>query len=152
MIRRPPRSTLFPYTTLFRSSVTITGSNENPVITAANATGAVTEDVAVNSSGNLTSSGTVSFTDVDLTDTHTVSASPAATGYLGTFTPSLTHDATGGSTGTVAWSFAVSDDAVDFLAAGQTLTQTYTIKVDDNHGGFATQNVSVTITGSNENP
>src|SRR2546430_17482216 len=26
MIRRPPRSTLFPYTTLFRSTVTSTGS------------------------------------------------------------------------------------------------------------------------------
>src|SRR5260370_4023966 len=26
MIRRPPRSTLFPYTTLFRSSVTVTGA------------------------------------------------------------------------------------------------------------------------------
>src|SRR2546427_4491329 len=28
MIRRPPRSTLFPYTTLFRSSVTTPQSNE----------------------------------------------------------------------------------------------------------------------------
>src|SRR2546427_3128847 len=27
MIRRPPRSTLFPYTTLFRSAVAIGGSN-----------------------------------------------------------------------------------------------------------------------------
>src|SRR2546427_4707385 len=26
MIRRPPRSTLFPYTTLFRSAVTVTGT------------------------------------------------------------------------------------------------------------------------------
>src|SRR3989442_10826874 len=29
MIRRPPRSTLFPYTTLFRSVITITGSIPN---------------------------------------------------------------------------------------------------------------------------
>src|SRR2546422_7771545 len=28
MIRRPPRSTLFPYTTLFRSSLLIAGRNE----------------------------------------------------------------------------------------------------------------------------
>src|SRR3712207_8810659 len=27
MIRRPPRSTLFPYTTLFRSSVAVTGAS-----------------------------------------------------------------------------------------------------------------------------
>src|SRR3712207_8891754 len=29
MIRRPPRSTLFPYTTLFRSSMTAFGSNRD---------------------------------------------------------------------------------------------------------------------------
>src|SRR3712207_6960159 len=29
MIRRPPRSTLFPYTTLFRSELEIRGSGEN---------------------------------------------------------------------------------------------------------------------------
>src|SRR3712207_6912762 len=31
MIRRPPRSTLFPYTTLFRSSATLTAGG-NPVV------------------------------------------------------------------------------------------------------------------------
>src|SRR3712207_7662227 len=30
MIRRPPRSTLFPYTTLFRSGVPLTGSRATP--------------------------------------------------------------------------------------------------------------------------
>src|SRR5436305_9185442 len=30
MIRRPPRSTLFPYTTLFRSGFTITGRADPP--------------------------------------------------------------------------------------------------------------------------
>src|SRR3712207_8122585 len=41
MIRRPPRSTLFPYTTLFRSPVTdtrggfeVTTTNHNPVVKA----------------------------------------------------------------------------------------------------------------------
>src|SRR3712207_9069336 len=29
MIRRPPRSTLFPYTTLFRSDVDVSGGTEN---------------------------------------------------------------------------------------------------------------------------
>src|SRR3712207_8198721 len=31
MIRRPPRSTLFPYTTLFRSSFTGTGPDDPPL-------------------------------------------------------------------------------------------------------------------------
>src|SRR5260221_5053205 len=30
MIRRPPRSTLFPYTTLFRSMITLTGVEVSP--------------------------------------------------------------------------------------------------------------------------
>ena len=30
MIRRPPRSTLFPYTTLFRSEIIIAAKNPNP--------------------------------------------------------------------------------------------------------------------------
>src|SRR3712207_7368253 len=32
MIRRPPRSTLFPYTTLFRSSLTVRGLAARPVV------------------------------------------------------------------------------------------------------------------------
>src|SRR3712207_8835794 len=34
MIRRPPRSTLFPYTTLFRSFVRATNGSDRPVTTA----------------------------------------------------------------------------------------------------------------------
>src|SRR5258707_12029921 len=46
MIRRPPRSTLFPLTTLFRSTTTQSETN-----------------------GGLTASGTLTVTDADLTDT-----------------------------------------------------------------------------------
>src|SRR3712207_7739015 len=31
MIRRPPRSTLFPYTTLFRSQIVLSGVNRDPI-------------------------------------------------------------------------------------------------------------------------
>src|SRR2546422_6628947 len=41
MIRRPPRSTLFPYTTLFRSNVTLGDDVKNSVIWAE------TEDIAL---------------------------------------------------------------------------------------------------------
>jgi len=52
--------------------VTITGTNDAPVITAEDLIGAVTEQVTP--AGNLTNSGVISFTDVDLTDVHLVSA------------------------------------------------------------------------------
>jgi VCBS repeat-containing protein len=137
--------------------VDIIGTNEAPVIVAAatTATGTVTEDTNADANNNLSAAGTVSFTDVDLTDTHSVSVSvPAGSNYLGTFTPTFTAatDATGGKTGTVGWNFTVADDATDFLAQGQTLTQTYTVTVADNHGGTTKQDVVVTINGSNEAP
>src|SRR5438477_383627 len=42
--------------------------------------------------------------------------------------------------------------AVDALAAGETLSDTFTVKVADNHGGFASQDVKITITGTNDAP
>jgi len=44
--------------------VTIHGTNDVPVISGTS-TGSVTEDVAVNLSGNLTTSGALSIVDVD---------------------------------------------------------------------------------------
>src|SRR5436190_1586680 len=81
-------------------TVTITGTNEDPVITA-NTNGAVTEDIAVDTSGKLTDSGTVSFTDVDLTDTHaapaTFHSSPTRrSSDLGTLTTGAVTDTVNG--------------------------------------------------------
>src|SRR5262249_33164338 len=110
------------------------------------------EHTNIDNSGNLNTGGTITFADVDLTDKHTVTFTPGGNNYLGTFTPTLAHDATGGSTGIVGWTFSVSDKAVEFLAAGQTLTQTYTVQVADNNGGLTTQDVIITITGTNDAP
>jgi VCBS repeat-containing protein len=128
-------------------TITVTGSNEDPTITAAAASGSVTE-------GSLptTASGTIAFADVDLADIHTVSATPAGSGYLGTFTPSVSNDSTGDGSGQVSWNYSVSDAALQFLASNQTLTQTYTVKVSDGHGGTATQDVVITIHGSDDAP
>src|SRR5262245_49271987 len=133
-------------------TITVIGTNDAPVITSTAQAGAVTEHTNVDNSGNLNAGGTIAFTDVDLIDTHTVGFTAGGNNYLGTFTPTLTHDATGGSTGTVGWTFSVPDKAVEFLGAGQTLTQTYTVLVVDNNGGLAAQTVTITITGTNEVP
>src|SRR5262249_47687986 len=132
--------------------ITVLGTNDSPGITSIAQTGAVTEHTNVDNSGNLNAAGAITFSDVDLTDTHTVTFTPDGNNYLGTFTPTLAHDATGGSTGIVGWTFSVSDKAVEFLAAGQTLTQTYTVLVADNNGGLAAQTVTITITGTNQAP
>jgi hypothetical protein len=62
-------------------SVTVTGTNDVPVVEATDVTGAVTE--LVTATGNLTDSGSIAFTDVDLTDVHSVGTVTASSGALG---------------------------------------------------------------------
>src|SRR2546423_8735560 len=77
MIRRPPRSTLFPSTTLFRSNggliskqidVTITGTNDIPIITAEDLVGAVTEQITP--AGNLSDRAAKHLTELQPPDVH----------------------------------------------------------------------------------
>ena len=153
-------------------TVTITGTNDRPVITAGDVDGHVTEDVGAHTidSGStvyLTDSGAISFTDADTDDVST--ATVALTGTLSTTGPAIptalsnalaTAMALTGAThahaGEVDWTFAVDDSLVQYLAAGETVTATYTISVKDNSGDSATdtstQTVTVTITGTNDTP
>jgi len=59
-----------------------------------------------------------------------------------------------GNHGTIGWHFTLdnSNPAVQALGEGQTITQVYTITIEDGHGGTATRDVSVTITGTNDAP
>src|SRR5258708_4041747 len=83
MIRRPPRSTLFPYTTLFRSDqhgglitrqidVTITGTNDAPIITAQDLLDR--KSTHLNSSHHIIKYAAICFNNEDLTDVHLVSS------------------------------------------------------------------------------
>jgi len=133
-------------------TVTITGANDAPVVTVSTGNsdvGSVTEDVGV-VSGKLSAGGTLSLADVDLIDAHTVSVS--STGTLGVLTASVAADTTGAGTGTLSWSYGVDNSAVQYLAAGQTRTETFTLTVGDGKGGTTTKNVVVTITGADDVP
>ena len=66
---------------------------------------------------------------------------------LGTLT-----DSTDGVQGSKSWSFSAPDSYFDYLAHGETVTLTYTVEVDDHHGGVTSQDVVVTINGSNDAP
>jgi VCBS repeat-containing protein len=127
-------------------NITIVGTNDAPTITAAASSGAVTED------GTLSATGAIAFADVDLRDGHTVSSSADGSGYLGTFTATVTDDGSNDGAGSVSWNFAVDNAAIQYLAAGQVLTQTYSVTVSDGQGGTVTQPVTVTITGTNDTP
>jgi VCBS repeat-containing protein len=127
--------------------------------------GLVIEDSSLTApnSGTLLTKGAFGFTDPDLSDTHTatvigspvVDASHAPgfvvpAGGLGTFTPLAVTESAG--SGQVPWSFTVDNALVQSLGKGQYITQTYTVQLDDHHGGHPTQNVTVTIAGINDAP
>ncbi len=132
--------------------VTLTGTNDAPIITAENVIGAVTEQDAP--SGDLTSSGSISFSDVDLTDVHLVSANGTPLGdTLGSLTAVKDSDTTNSGTGgQLTWTYSVADAAVEYLAAGQTRVESFTISLDDQNGGVITRQIDVTITGTNDAP
>src|SRR5207237_1219533 len=57
-----------------------------------------------------------------------------------------------GDANNLNWSFNSTPQAFNFLAVGESLTLTYTVKADDGHGGFDTQTVAITVTGTNDVP
>ncbi len=132
--------------------VTVTGTNDAPVIGVQDLAGAVTE--LVTPVGNLTDSGTIAFGDVDLTDVHLVSAMGAPVGsVLGALTAVKNTDTVGSGTGgQLTWTYSVAASDVEYLAAGQTRVESFTITLDDQNGSVVTRQIDVTITGTNDAP
>ena len=134
-------------------TVTITGTNDAPVVTSGTQAGSVSELADGDPQENAfthEATGSIAFDDIDLSDSHTVAVSDGGAGYLGTFATTL-GDSTGLGSGSLGWTFQVADAALDGLAGGEVLTQTYDVTIDDGHGGSATETVTVTITGAADN-
>ena len=100
-----------------------------------------------------TASGEIDFADVDLADVHSVTVQAADAGYVGSFDAQITGDgdSTGYGDGWLDWTFTVGNSAIDYLAEGEELEQTYDVTVGDGYAA-ATQSVTVTITGANDAP
>nr|WP_245269572.1 VCBS domain-containing protein [Bradyrhizobium japonicum] len=148
------------------ADVNVEGTNDVPTIVEAETytTGAVTEDAAA----PLVANGTITFNDPDLTDTHTASFVVKSTtssahlpgfsngiSHVGTFALTAVSESPGASSqGSVGWSFTLdnNDPVLQSLAEGQTITQVYTVTVIDIHDAAVTQDVTVTITGTNDAP
>ncbi|NCB60825.1 MAG: tandem-95 repeat protein, partial [Gammaproteobacteria bacterium] len=133
--------------------ITVIGTNDGPKFEdeGTDDTGAVVEDLNP-VAGNLSDSGTIIFDDADLLDTHIVSVAKTGGALGGTLTAAITDPATGEGTGTISWTYSVANSATQYLAVGQTVTETFTVTIDDGHGGTADQLVTVTITGTNDVP
>lgn len=153
-------------------SLTFTATSTSTVLSFATTgvNGADIDEVSVQAgtkhivAGIETNAGTITYTDADLGDTHTVAASGPTFTWSGgslsqaqidalTNASSLTlnpTDSTGTGQGSVAWKHSIADSAIQFLNAGQTLTETYTVTIDDGQGGTTSQQVTITINGTNE--
>ncbi len=152
-------------------TITVHGTEDAPVITSGAQSGLVTEDVDGSANENNEihhQSGTVTLTDVDLSDIETGSftlkqlSSTLANGYtltqaqhdalVNAFTiDAATHSNVTGN-GTIGWHYDIADSALDFLGTNDQVTLTYTVQTDDGHGGIASQDVTITVHGTEDKP
>ncbi|MCP1760313.1 VCBS domain-containing protein [Bradyrhizobium japonicum] len=167
MVRVDNNFSVSPETTVIPITITITGTNDKPVITTSVPTITFEGGTSV-PGGPLTSdvptTGTLSFDDVDLTDKHTVSVAltsatlPDGTvppGPLAAFQSAMSvaiaagADSTGDGTGTINWSLAdLPVYLADFIPKGEVLTLVYTVTLTDSQGATSQQTITVTITGT----
>jgi VCBS repeat-containing protein len=149
-------------------TITITGG-QLPTIATTN--GSITELPGTNNATIDHATGTITVTDTDTT------AHPVVTTDFGSFEyqnashidvtssltaqqeadiaaieSSLTLTLLPANNGSVSWSYDVVDGKLDFLGASQTLTLTYAATVNDGHGNLVTEPLTVTITGTNDQP
>ena len=146
-------------------TITITGSNDAPVITDGPDTAGLTETNAA-----LLTAGTLTVSDVDTSDVVTASvdglvvsgtsnrldaAAPSDAALLAmlSVSPTAILDGTENSA-TLSWDFNSGTEVFDYLATGETLVLTYTVKAVDDDGTplCDTETVTITITGSNDAP
>ncbi len=146
-------------------TVTLTGTNDRPELSIANAAQDIHEDTA-----SVGGTFAVQDPDSDSGQNQTFhieggSNTPAADG---TSPSDGSHSATGSTDATFTtdygkltldpatgqWTYALNNasDKVQQLNAGETKVETFEVTVTDEHGATSTQTISVTITGTNDIP
>ena len=118
-------------------TITVTGTNDAPTVSSADTAGTAVED------GVLTDSGVIEISDLD--DGASFTAEVTGDNNLGSLTASVVD-------GTVSWDYSVDNADVQYLADGETRTETFTVTISDENGESVTQDVTVTITGTNDAP
>ncbi|WP_287368390.1 VCBS domain-containing protein [Thauera sp.] len=111
--------------------------------------------------------GTITITDQDVGDTLVVSVTGNATAtYSGGALPgsvsvstliasaaiSFAPATSNGESQAINWTYDPAAADLDWLASGETLTITYVARVNDGQGIVGSQNLVVTITGTNDSP
>ncbi len=127
---------------------TIAGQNDAPTLVAGTTQGSVVEYEAGPGAPTVAHVVTGSFqvTDVDVGDELNFQITELGSGYVGSLSAASLVSA--GSLQQASWSFSVDDSAIDYLYAGQQLTQSYQVKVVDQYGLTSqVMQVDIHITG-----
>lgn len=125
----------------------VTGTNDAPIIDLAGSTIAGTAfepTTEFDAAGGPDATGTLAYIDLDepANAPGTWSVAPNGSGF-----GSLEINAATG-----AWSYVVDSDATDILRQGATVEDRYTATITDADGATATQEITLTITGTNDRP
>jgi len=133
-------------------TITITGTNDIPIIAASNLVNEVHELYSF-PFGNLSTTGSLSFTDADFLDTHNIHSVQASKTTLGSLTATVTSDTTRtGEGGVISWEYNVNAGDVEYLAENESKKESFFVTLDDGAGGKTVELVDVFIRGSNDNP
>jgi autotransporter passenger strand-loop-strand repeat protein/VCBS repeat-containing protein len=92
----------------------------------------------------LVAAGYFGFYDADLSDSY-VAAVSAQAGDLGSLTAVVLAQNTSGGVGEVGWQYTVNPAALATLSSGQTVTDSFTVRLSDGGGEVIDQLVSVTV-------
>ncbi len=146
-------------------TITINGANDDPVVQAD--TNSVTEDAvdaAGHDDGNANTTivaGDVRTNDSDV-DGDTLNVVGVAKGDTGINSNDFTTVATGvagdygtvtiNTNGTYEYALDNTNAAVQALAVGETLTETFTYTASDGNGGVKHTTLTITINGANDTP
>lgn len=155
-------------------TIVIAGANDVSGVDAGNSVlaSSISELPDVRDSNSIdTTSGTIAFSDPDLSDrptgsidapqqaviwhdaTHDYTSQLSASQIAG-FESALQIGTPSGNTniGIIDWTYSTDDKSLDFLGTGDIVTITTPIVIDDHNGGTVSQNVVITINGTNDNP
>ncbi|MDP1562665.1 MAG: VCBS domain-containing protein, partial [Pirellulaceae bacterium] len=142
--------------------ITINATNDVPVITVGGGDSAA--ETLVETNATLSTTGTLTVTDLDLTDsvtstvtsvvasgtTNGLQSNNAALLAMLASTPNVIDNTE--LTDTLTWTFNSGSEYFNYLAVGQSLVLTYTITVTDSQGAIDTQEVVITINATNDVP
>ncbi|MEX3009618.1 beta strand repeat-containing protein [Hoeflea sp. TYP-13] len=160
------------------ATITITGTNDNPVVITPQTVPAevheVVDDGAGESTATLSTGGVITVTDVDsdfvdgggLPAAITVGASPVYTynpAIPGQDLPDTILNAVflsiddvvstpGSHVAEISYTFRVEDGAIEFLGEGDTLTIEYMVEISDGDGGSVQTPVTIVVNGKNDAP